>query len=119
MALLLLHFPRLDQRTFEKRTRAIYESDSVQGPRAVAWGMRMLATTCEPGEGRDFFLQQMDRCKEDAARMQKVRQGWRAFGEKDPWWVVHSRPERPLARYQSEPSLRSVVASWWPYKVNG
>ena len=117
MALLLLQLT--DQKTLEKRTRAIYESDSVQGPRAVAWGMRMLATSCEPGEGRDFFLEQEERCKEDAARMQKVRQGWQAFGEKDPWWVVHSSPERPLARYQSEPTLRSVVASWWPYKVNG
>ena len=119
MALLLLQLT--DQKTFERRTRAIYESDSVQGPRAVAWGMRMLATSCGPNEreGRDFFLEQEERCKEDAARMQKVRKGWQAFGEKDPWWVVHSRPERPLARYQSEPSLRSVVASWWPYKING
>ena len=107
MALLLLQLT--EQKTFERRTRAIYESDSVQGPRAVAWGMRMLATRCEPGEGRDFFLEQEERCKEDAARMQKVRQGWRAFGEADPWWVVHNRPERPLARYQSEPSLRSVA----------
>ena len=61
MALLLLQFPRMDQRSFEKRTRAIYESDSVQGPRAVAWGMRMLATSCEPDEGREFFLEQEDR----------------------------------------------------------
>ena len=106
MALLLLQFPRLDQRSFEKRTRAIYESDSVQGPRAVAWGMRMMATQCEPGEGRSFFLEQMELCKEDAARMKKVRQGWRAFGEEDPWWVVHSIPERPLPRYNSEPSFR-------------
>ena len=106
MALLLMQFSRLDQRTFEKRTRALYESDCVEGPRAVAWGMRMLATQCEPGEGRSFFLEQMDLCKEDAARMKKVREGWRAFGEEDPWWVVHSIPERPLPRYNSAPTFR-------------
>ena len=106
MALLLMQFSRLDEKTFKRRTQALYESDSVEGPRAVAWGMRMLATQCEPGTDRHFFLEQMDRCEEDAARMKKVREGWRAFGEEDPWWVVHSIPERPIARYNSAPNFR-------------
>ena len=66
-ALLLRRFTTMDQKTFERRLSAIYNSDSIQGPLAVGWAMRMMATQCEPGNDRDFFVKQMEMCKEDAA----------------------------------------------------
>ena len=60
-------------------------ADDVQGPLAVEWGMRMMATQCEPGKDRNFFVKQMEMCKEDAARMKRIKKGWQAFGVDDTW----------------------------------
>ena len=110
-ALLLRRFTTIDQKTFERRLRAIYDSDSIQGPLAVGWAMRMMATQCEPGNDRDFFVKQMEMCKEDAAIMKRVKKGWTAFGT-DPWWVVHSSPEPQIPRYNSEPIFSVCLNKW-------
>ncbi len=65
----------------------------------------MMATMNPPGKDRNMILEQMDRAKNDAAIMRKIRKGWLAFGEDDCWWVVHGTPVPPLARYNSEPVL--------------
>ena len=96
--------PGMGQREFERRLKNLYATDTVLGPRAVALALKALAVGCPP-EGRQFFLSQMRRALKDSERMLKVKRGWEQYGVSDPWWVVHHAPEKPLARYNSEPSL--------------
>ncbi len=42
---------------------------------------------------------------DDAAIMMKVKRGWMKFGEDDPWFVVHSQPEKVMGRYNSDSCL--------------
>ena len=106
MALLLRLLPAIQKKEFERRMRQLYATDSVAGPEAVAWGLRMMATKCEPGEQRRFFLEQMDIAKNDAATMRRIRKGWLQYGVTDPWWVVHHTESKQLPRYNSEPILQ-------------
>ena len=46
----------------------------------------------------------------EGVAMRKLRQGWGVY-EMSPWDVVHHRPEPQLARYNSEPTLRSHIRS--------
>ena len=47
---------KLSQREFQRRMRQLYDTDPVEGPEAVAWGLRIMATLCEPGPDRIFLL---------------------------------------------------------------
>ena len=50
-----------------KGMKAVYVSDAVLGPQAIAYTMRIMATRCEPGPDRMCFLKQMRAAEEDAA----------------------------------------------------
>ena len=91
MALLLLQLHTMKKEQFERRMAAVYSSDAVLGPHAIAFAMRVMATRCPPGKDRNFFLEQMDTAQNDAAAMKRVRKGWQAFGVTDPWFVVYPR----------------------------
>ena len=95
---------KLTQKEFQRRMRQLYDTDSVEGPEAIAWGLQIMATLCEPGPGRIFLLEQMDNAKNDAALMKRIRKGWQAYGT-DPWSVVHDTPTKHMARYNSEPIM--------------
>ena len=75
-----------------KRCSQLYRTDSVEGPEAVAWGLQMMAMMHPPGAGRVTILEQMDKARDDAGNMKRIRKGWQAFGVDDPWWVVHDKP---------------------------
>ena len=105
MALLIRLLPTIQKKEFERRMRQLYMTDSVEGPEAVAWGLHILAMKCESGTHRNFFLEQMDLARDDAALMRRIQKGWKQFGVTDPWWVVHDNCNAQLPRYNSEPDL--------------
>ena len=107
MAIIVRLLPRIPQKEWEKRCKQLYRTDSVKGPEAVAWGLKHLAAIHPPGKDRIFVLEQMDQARNDAAIMRKIQKGWQAFGYEDCWWVVHDKPEKQMARYQSEPIFKS------------
>ena len=72
MALLLTQLHNLKREDFEKRMKAVYLSESVLGPLAIAWSMKVMATRCEPGAQRNFFLNQMRAAENDAAMMMLI-----------------------------------------------
>ena len=106
MALILRMLPQISQSEWERGCLKLYQTDSVEGPAAVAWGLQQMATLQPPGKDRNMILNEMDIAKNDAAVMRKIRKGWQAFGVDDPWWVVHDTPVRQMARYHSEPILQ-------------
>ena len=108
MALLLTQLHNLKKEEFEKRMKAVYQSDALLGPLAIAWSMKVMATRCEPGPHRNFFLNQMRAAENDAAIMMRLRTGWRKFGVSDPWGVVYPEKVRQLARYNSLPDIRTI-----------
>ena len=103
--MILRLMPQISQSEWTKKCAQLYRTDSVQGPEAVAWGLRMMAMIHPPGKERRIILDQMDKAKNDAALMRKIRKGWQEYGYEDCWWVVHDKPERPMARYNSEPTF--------------
>ena len=105
MALILLKMNTITKEQFEKRMAAVYSSDAVLGPLAIAFAMRAMATRYPPGKDRNFFLEQMDAAENDAAAMKRVRKGWQAFGVTDPWFVVYPEKQPWLPRYNSWPSF--------------
>ena len=105
MAMILRLMPQISQSEWTKRCAQLYRTDSVQGPEAVAWGLRMMAIIHPPGKDRVKILEQMDNARNDAAIMRKIRKGWQEYGYEDCWWVIHDKPERQMARYNSEPAL--------------
>ena len=107
MALLLLQLHTMKKEEFERKMAAVYSSDAVSGPLAIAFAMRVMATRCPPGKDRNFFLEQMDAAQNDAAAMKRVRKGWQAFGVTDPWVVVHPEKQEWLPRYNSWPTLHT------------
>ena len=109
MAMILRLMPQISQSEWAKRCAQLYRTDSVQGPEAVAWGLRMMAMIHPPGKDRRIILDQMDKAKNDAALMRKIRKGWQEYGYEDCWWVVHDKPERQMARYHSEPVLSQTL----------
>ena len=88
MAIILQLLPNIQKKEFERRMRQLYATDSVEGPEAVAWGLKILASKCE-GKHRRFFLEQMDNARNDAAIMRRIRKDWLQYGVTDPWWVIH------------------------------
>ena len=109
MAMILRLMPQISQSEWTKRCAQLYRTNSVQGPEAVAWGLRMMAMIHPPGKDRVTILEQMDNAKNDAALMRRIRKGWQAFGYEDCWWVVHDTPVPTLARYHSEPILQACA----------
>ena len=97
----------LKMKVFEKRMKAVYMSDAVLGPQAIAFAMRVMATRCPPGKERNFFLEQMDAALSDAVAMKRVRKGWQAFGVTDPWFVVYTERQSWLPRYNSWPMIHN------------
>ena len=106
MALILRLLPQMPQSEFEKRCKQLYKTHSVDGPEAVAWGLKLMASIHPPGKDRITILEQMDQCRHDAAIMRKIQKGWQQYGFEDPWWVVHHKPEKQLPRFCSEPILK-------------
>ena len=106
MALILRLLPQMPQSEWERRCRQLYRTHSVEGPEAVAWGLKLMATIHPPGKDRITILEQMDQARNDAAIMRKIQKGWQQYGFEDPWWVVHHKPEKQLPRYHSEPILK-------------
>ena len=105
MALLLTQLHSMTKEQFERRMAAVYASDAVSGPHAIAFAMKLMATRCPPGKDRNFFLTQMDAANNDATTMKRVRKGWQAFGVTDPWFVIHPEKQPWLPRYNSWPSF--------------
>ena len=103
--MILRMMPQLSQSEWEKRCSQLYRTDSVAGPEAVGWGLRMMAIIHPPGKDRRTILEQMDNARNDAAIMRKIRKGWQEYGYEDCWWVVHDTPVRSIARYNSEPNI--------------
>ena len=108
MALLLTQLHSMTKEQFERRMAAVYASDAVSGPQAIAFAMRLMATRCPPGKDRNFFLTQMDAANNDATTMKRVRKGWQAFGVTDPWFVIHPEKQPWLPRYNSWPSFGHI-----------
>ena len=80
--------------------------DPVQGPLNLHWCFSALARALPSGTGRDFFLNVAETSLREGVTMRKLRQGWGEYGL-DPWDVVNHKPEPQVARYNSEPTLRS------------
>ena len=78
------------------------------GPQAVAWGLRTMGEITPAGKARSFYLTEADKALDDAALMKKIAKGWQAFGE-HPWWVVHGKPEKQMARFNSDSALLRQV----------
>ena len=104
MALLLLQLHKITQKQFERRIRQLYMTHQVEGPQAIAWGLRTMGEICPPGKDRMFYLTEADKASEDAVRMKKLMNGWSVWGE-HPWWIVHGKPEKQMARYNSDSML--------------
>ncbi len=45
MALLLLQLHKLTQNQFERRLKQLYQTNSIEGPRSVAWGRERWRTS--------------------------------------------------------------------------
>ena len=105
MAMILRQLDRMSQEEFRRRCSQLYMTDSVEGPEAVAWGLQMIATLTPAGKDRNTVLEQMDIVRNGAAVKRNIRKGWQRFGVDDPWWVVHEKPVRSIARYNSDSVL--------------
>ena len=103
MAMILRLMPQLTQSEWAKRCAQLYRTDSIHGPEAVAWGLQMMAMIHPPGKDRITILEQMDTARNDAALMRQIRKGWQEYGYEDCWWVIHDKPPRQMARYNSAP----------------
>ena len=100
---LLAHINRLPQREIEKKLHRIFVSDDVNGPLAVMYLLQQMLKI-SPAAGAQFWHSQIQACKEAARVGLKVRHGWGAYGM-TPFEVVHWRPPKQLARYNSEPQI--------------
>ena len=85
--------------------KKIYDSDSIQGPEAVAWAMRVMSIQADK-QDRPFFLEQMKRATDDLTTMRRIKKGWEQYGM-TPAQVCAHKPEKQIARYNSEPYFRS------------
>ena len=100
---LLAQLNRLPQREFERKLHRIFVRDDVSGPLAVMYLLQQLLKI-SPAENAEFWHSQIQACKEAARVGLKVRHGWAAYGM-TPYEVVHWRPPKQLARYNSEPQI--------------
>ena len=105
---LLLQLHKLNQKQFTRRNKQLYSLDPILGPQAVAWGLQKMGEMAPAGKGRRFYQTEADKALDDAALMKKIAKGWQAFGE-HPWWVVHGKPEKQMARFNSDSALLRQV----------
>ena len=104
-----------NKQDFRRQIKRMHMEDPVQGPLNLHWCFSALARALPSGTGRDFFLNVAETSLREGVTMRKLRQGWGVYGTElglapgalSPWDVVHHRPEPQLARYNSEPTLRS------------
>ena len=89
MAIILRLLPQLSPGEWERRCKQLYRTDQVEGPEAIAWGLKLMAEQMPAGAARIRCLNEMDKARNDAAVMRKIRRGWKLFGVDDPWWAVH------------------------------
>ncbi len=75
------------------------------GPATWGWGLQEMTKLCPPGKDKHFFNDQADNALNDAALMRRIGKGWLAFGETDPWSVVHPGSEKQMAWYNSDSLL--------------
>ena len=76
MAMIIGRLPQLNQSEWSRRCAHIYASDAIEGPEAMAWGLKMIAAVNPPGMDRNMVLEEMDKAKSLAHAMRKVRKGW-------------------------------------------
>ena len=95
---LLGQMPRLTARQFEKACRAIQRSDPVSGPFAVAWLLSKAFRHKPPPQ----VQASIDALSRDGAAMRKIQKANQSWGM-SPWDVVHHKPEKQIARYNSSP----------------
>ena len=93
----------LPQAAWERRMRALFFKDVVQGPIARAWMFQQVRKICSAAE-LPWWQAQMDACTLAARDAPKLRRGNDQWGM-SCWDVVHHKPARQLARYNSEPTL--------------
>ena len=105
--LLLKLIPKMDEKEFKRRLRALRASDPVEGPLALHWLFSAIARAAPPGKDRIFFLEQADVVMEEAVAMRKIRKGHAQYGM-SPWDVVHYKPPACIPRYHSCPALTTV-----------
>ena len=95
---LLGELPKLTAKQFEKACNAIQKSDPVRGPFAVAW-LLSKAFHHKPPRRVQESISALSR---DGAAMRKIQKANHSWGM-SAWDVVHHKPERQMARYNSSP----------------
>ena len=100
---LLARINRLPQKEFERKLHQLFVRDSVNGPMAVMHLLQQLLKI-SPAADAEFWHAQIRGCREAARVGLKVRHGWGVYGM-TPWEVVHWRPPKQIARYNSEPII--------------
>ena len=100
---LLAQINRLPQREFERKLHQLFVRDDVSGPLAIAYLLQQLLKI-SPAADADFWHSQIQACQKAARVGHKMRHGWGVYGM-TPWEVVHWRPPKQMARYNSEPVI--------------
>ena len=97
-----------NKEAFIRHLKEMRGEDPVQGNLNLHWCFSALARALPPGTGRDYFLRMAETSLREAVAMRRLRQGWEKYG-REPWDVVHHKPEPQVARYNSAPTLRSHI----------
>ena len=95
---LLSELPKLTSEQVEKACNGLQRSDPVLGPFAVAW-LLSKAFHHKPPRRVQGSISALFR---DGAAMRKIQKANRSWGM-SAWDVVHHKPERQMARYNSSP----------------
>lgn len=103
--LLFIQMNRINNKEYTRRLKNIYNSDSIQGALAVAFFFNLMAMQIDTPKDRIFFLNEMKKCYDDVNNMKKIKKGWMEYNM-HPWYVVHHKPEKQIARYNSEPIIK-------------
>ena len=88
----------LPQAAWERRMTALFLKDDVQGPIACAWMLQQIRRICSAAE-QPWWQAQINACTLAARIAHKLHHGMSC------WDVVHHKPARQLARYNTEPVL--------------
>ena len=98
----------MNKQDFIRQIKTMHTEHPVQGPLNLHWCFSALARALPPGTGQEYFQKVAETSLREAVTMRRVRQGWEKY-QMTPWEVVHHKPEPQLARYCSEPILRSHI----------
>ena len=94
--------------TIHPPQQATLQPGSDPGSSSGGMGPAKMGEMAPAGKGRRFYQTEADKALDDAALMKKIAKGWQAFGE-HPWWVVHGKPEKQMARFNSDSALLRQV----------